>query len=116
MIGVTYSESNQLGGGLRDPGDGGLTTFGRQAVTRMNRLGMAIDVSHTGDVTAMQTCEVSTAPVFLSHSGARALFARDEDEGGRPAEGGRRHGRRDRDRGVAEHDDRCRAAALDSRR
>src|SRR5215210_2426944 len=40
----------------------------------MNRLGMAIDVSHTGDLTAMQTCELSTAPVFLSHSGARALF------------------------------------------
>jgi len=74
MIGVTYSESNQLGGGLRDPGDGGLTAFGRLAVTRMNRLGMAIDLSHTGDVTALQTCEVSTAPVFLSHSGSRAMF------------------------------------------
>jgi membrane dipeptidase len=74
MIGVTYSESNQLGGGIRDPGDGGLTAFGRQAVTRMNRLGMAIDLSHTGDVTAMQTCAASSAPVFLSHSGARALY------------------------------------------
>ncbi len=74
MIGVAYSESNQLGGGIRDPGDGGLTKFGRDAVRRMNRLGMAIDVSHTGDVTAMQTCELSDRPVFLSHSGARALF------------------------------------------
>jgi membrane dipeptidase len=75
MLGVTYSESNQLGGGLRDPGDGGLTDLGRHAVTRMNRIGMAIDVSHCGDVTAMQTCHASTAPVFLSHSGARALFS-----------------------------------------
>jgi membrane dipeptidase len=74
MIGVTYSESNQLGGGIRDPGDGGLTVFGRQAVTRMNRLGIAIDLSHTGDVTAMQTCARSRGPVFLSHSGARALY------------------------------------------
>jgi membrane dipeptidase len=74
MLGVTYSESNQLGGGVKDPGDGGLTSFGRDAVRRMNRLGMAIDLSHTGDVTAMQVCERSTAPVFLSHSGARALF------------------------------------------
>jgi membrane dipeptidase len=77
MCGIAYSESNQLGGGIRDPGDGGLTTFGRDAVRRMNRLGMAIDVSHTGDLTAMQTCERSERPVFLSHSGARALF----DEG-----------------------------------
>jgi membrane dipeptidase len=74
MIGVAYSESNQLGGGIRDPGDGGLTKFGRDAVRRMNRLGMAMDVSHTGDVTALQTCELSDRPVFLSHSGARALF------------------------------------------
>jgi membrane dipeptidase len=74
MCGVAYSESNQLGGGVKDPGDGGLTRFGLDAVRRMNRLGMAIDLSHTGDVTAMQTCEVSVAPVFLSHSGARSLF------------------------------------------
>ena len=74
MLGVAYSESNQLGGGIRDPADAGLTRFGRDAVRRMNRLGMAVDVSHTGDVTAMQTCEASERPVFLSHSGARALF------------------------------------------
>ncbi len=77
MCGIAYSESNQLGGGIRDPGDGGLTMFGREAVRRMDRLGMAIDVSHTGDITAMQTCDLSERPVFLSHSGARALF----DEG-----------------------------------
>jgi membrane dipeptidase len=74
MIGVTYSESNQLGGGIEDPDDGGLTRLGRDAVRRMNRLGLAIDVSHTGDLTAMQTCERSEKPVFLSHSGARALY------------------------------------------
>lgn len=74
MCGVTYSESNQLGGGLKDPGDAGLTRFGREAVRRMDRLGMAIDVSHAGDVTALDTCGASERPVFLSHSGARALF------------------------------------------
>ncbi|HEY6568344.1 MAG TPA: membrane dipeptidase [Actinomycetota bacterium] len=75
MMGITYSESNALGGGLKDPGDAGLTRFGIDAVRRMNRLGMAIDLSHVGDVTAMQTCERSERPVFLSHSGARALFS-----------------------------------------
>ena len=75
MCGIAYSESNQLGGGVKDPGDGGLTRFGLDAVRRMNRLGIAIDVSHTGDETARQTCEASERPVFLSHSGARALFS-----------------------------------------
>jgi membrane dipeptidase len=74
MCGLTYSESNALGGGIKDAADGGLTRFGEAAVRRMNRLGMAIDLSHTGDVTAMQTCRMSERPVFLSHSGARALF------------------------------------------
>jgi membrane dipeptidase len=73
MLGITYSESNALGGGMRDPGDGGLTVFGRQAVRRMNRLGMAIDLSHTGDATTFDTCRASQRPVFLSHAGARAL-------------------------------------------
>lgn len=75
MLGIAYSESNQLGGGVKDPGDGGLTRLGLDAVRRMNRLGMAIDLSHTGDVTARDACRASERPVFLSHSGARALFA-----------------------------------------
>ena len=75
MCGIAYSESNQLGGGVKDPGDGGLTRFGRDAVRRMNRLGLAIDLSHAGDRTAMDVCRVSERPVFLSHSGARALFS-----------------------------------------
>ena len=74
MLGIAYSESNQLGGGVRDPGDGGLTRFGRDAVRRMNRLGIAIDLSHTGDLTSVQTCGLSDRPVFLSHTGARALW------------------------------------------
>ena len=71
---IAYSESNQLGGG-EEPG-------GRRphAVRPRRRPadeppGMAIDLSHTGDETARQTCEASERPVFLSHSGARALFS-----------------------------------------
>jgi membrane dipeptidase len=47
----------------------------------MNRLGMAIDLSHTGDLTAMQTCAASERPVFLSHSGARALYPELKNKG-----------------------------------
>jgi membrane dipeptidase len=74
MMGVAYSESNALGGGLKEVTDGGLTQLGRAAVTRMNKLGMAVDVSHAGNVTALETCNVSTKPVFISHAGARSLW------------------------------------------
>lgn len=74
MMGIAYSEGNSLGAGLREPRDGGLTLFGRQAVRRMNRLGIAIDVSHSGDQTALDTIEVSEKPVFITHAGARGLW------------------------------------------
>ncbi|PYZ95927.1 diguanylate cyclase [Alteribacter lacisalsi] len=73
-MGIAYSEANQLGAGLREPSDGGLTVFGKQAVERMNKLGITIDVSHCGDQTALDTIETSTKPVSITHVGARSLW------------------------------------------
>jgi len=73
-MGIAYSEANALGSGLREPRDGGLTVFGRQAVERMNKVGMLIDCSHCGDQTTLDTIEASTQPVLLSHIGAQALW------------------------------------------
>jgi membrane dipeptidase len=73
-MGIAYSEANMLGSGLREDNDGGLTKFGRKCVQRMNKLGMSIDVSHSGDRTALDTVEVSDKPIFITHVGARALW------------------------------------------
>lgn len=73
-MGVVYSEANQLGSGLREPSDGGLTVFGKQAVQRMNKLGITVDVSHASDKTSLDTIEVSDKPVTINHSGARTLW------------------------------------------
>jgi membrane dipeptidase len=40
----------------------------------MNKIGMAIDISHVGDRTCMDVIEKSTKPVFISHAGARSLW------------------------------------------
>src|SRR5207244_11929044 len=72
--GIAYSEANTLGSGLRETRDGGLTEFGRQAVRRMNKLGIAIDVSHSGDQTSLDTIAASEKPIFITHAGARALW------------------------------------------
>jgi membrane dipeptidase len=74
QIGIAYSESNGLGAGLTEPDDYGLTAFGRRAVQRMNDLGLAIDVSHASDRTGIETAAASSAPVFITHAGARALW------------------------------------------
>jgi microsomal dipeptidase-like Zn-dependent dipeptidase len=67
--GIAYSEANSLGCGLREARDGGLTDLGRQAVRRMNQLGIAIDISHSGDQTSLDTIEVSEKPIFITHVG-----------------------------------------------
>src|SRR5205814_8852166 len=73
--GIAYSEANTLGSGLKEARDGGLTEFGRQAVRRMNKLGIAIDISHSGDQTSLDTIEASEKPIFITHAGARALWS-----------------------------------------
>jgi membrane dipeptidase len=74
QIGIAYSDSNALGSGLAEPRDGGLTSFGRRAVRRMNQLGLAVDVSHSSAQTALDVCAVSERPVLLTHGGARAVW------------------------------------------
>jgi membrane dipeptidase len=46
----------------------GLSTFGRDVVRRMNRLGMLVDVAHAAFTTVKATVESTTAPIVLSHS------------------------------------------------
>jgi len=72
--GIVYSESNSLGSGLSENGDGGLTNRGYQAVDRLNKLGMAIDVSHAGDQTALDVIEASKDPLFVSHCGSKTIW------------------------------------------
>ena len=74
LLGITYSESNALGSGLKEDRDGGLTAFGHKAVERINKLGMAIDVSHVGNQTALDVIAASSKPIFISHVGAKALW------------------------------------------
>lgn len=74
LMGITYSEANSLGSGLKEKNDGGLTALGYQVVERMNKVGMAIDCSHVGDKTTLDVINASTKPIFLSHCGARSLW------------------------------------------
>ncbi len=73
-MGITYSESNALGSGLKEANDGGLTAFGREVVTRMNQVGMFIDTAHCGDQTTLDVIEASDKPVGITHIGARTLW------------------------------------------
>jgi membrane dipeptidase len=69
---LTYRD-NRIGGGSTDPRNLGLTKYGGEIVQRMNDLGMAIDVSHCSDRTALDAIEASAKPVLVTHSNCRAL-------------------------------------------
>lgn len=52
---------------------GGLSPFGREVVSEMNRLGMLVDVSHASDKTFYDVLELSDSPIVATHSCCRAL-------------------------------------------
>jgi len=70
---LTYNARNLIGSGSTERNDDGLSDFGISVVQRMNALGMAVDVSHCGDQTSLDTCKFSKAPVLITHSNCRAL-------------------------------------------
>ena len=70
---LTYNIGNALGCGYEERPDTGLTAYGASVVSRMNQVGMAIDLSHCGDKTTTDALAASTKPVVISHSNCRAL-------------------------------------------
>jgi len=55
------------------PAHDGLTAFGRDVVSELNRLGMMVDVSHVSDKTFYDAIGVTKAPVIASHSSCRTI-------------------------------------------
>ncbi|QDK77779.1 membrane dipeptidase [Spirosoma sp. KCTC 42546] len=75
-ITLTHFANNLIGDSSTDPDGpiyGGLSEFGKQVVSEMNRLGILIDVSHVADSTFYDALALSKAPVIASHSNCRAI-------------------------------------------
>jgi membrane dipeptidase len=71
---LTHSDSLSWADSATDaPKSNGLSPFGKQVVQKMNDLGMMVDISHVSAKTMHDAIDVSGAPVFFSHSSAKAV-------------------------------------------
>lgn len=70
MVQLTYNVRNRVGDGCEEPGDAGLSRFGRDVVKRLNEARIVVDCSHTGFRTTMDAIEASQRPTVFSHAGA----------------------------------------------
>ncbi len=73
QIQMTYNDLNRVGAGCTERVDCGLSRFGLQVVERMNKLGILIDVSHSGYQTSLDTIEASAVPVAFTHTVCKAV-------------------------------------------
>jgi membrane dipeptidase len=73
LAGLTYMRRSAIGDGQYERTDSGLSDFGIEVVERMNDIGMAIDLSHAGSRTALETIERSRVPVVFSHNAAATV-------------------------------------------
>jgi membrane dipeptidase len=71
---LTYNNRGLFGDGCLEPGNAGLSKAGIATVQRMNELGIAVDLSHSGYRTTAEGIARSAKPVLISHSGCAAVY------------------------------------------
>ena len=71
MMTLTWNGENELGSGSDT--QKGLTEFGRQAIARMEQLGIIVDVSHLNDQGFEDLCNIATKPFIATHSNSRSI-------------------------------------------
>lgn len=75
VVQLAYNQRSPVCDGCEEPGDAGLSTLGRQVVDELNRLGIAVDLSHTGLRASREAIEVSTMPCIVSHANAAVVHS-----------------------------------------
>lgn len=72
---LSYNHASPFGSGCLDGDTGGVTALGREAIARMNRLGVALDLSHANAQTTRDGIALSQRPPVFTHAGCSAVFA-----------------------------------------
>ena len=65
---LTYNNQSLLATGCYEDYDAGLTRFGKQAIAEMNRVGLVVDMSHSGDRSTLEAIDASSRPIAITHA------------------------------------------------
>lgn len=77
MVQLTYNLRNLVGDGCTELYQSGLTYFGREMVSRLNRSNILVDVSHCSEQVGLDAMDVSSAPVIVSHASSASVAQHD---------------------------------------
>jgi microsomal dipeptidase-like Zn-dependent dipeptidase len=69
---LTYNNQSLLAAGCYEEEDSGITRMGRQVIHEMNRVGLVIDMSHSGERSTLQAIEISKRPITITHANPRS--------------------------------------------
>lgn len=65
---LTYNNQSLLATGCYEDDDTGLTRMGREVVSEMNRVGLVVDMSHSGERSTLEAIEYSSRPIAITHA------------------------------------------------
>ncbi len=65
---LSYNNQSLLASGCYEENDSGISRFGKVVIQEMNRVGMIIDMSHSGERSTLEAIEISAKPITVSHA------------------------------------------------
>lgn len=65
---LTYNNQSLLATGCYEQNDTGITRMGREVIKEMNRVGMVVDMSHSGDRSTIEAADLSARPIAITHA------------------------------------------------
>ncbi|CAN5421081.1 dipeptidase [soil metagenome] len=65
---LSYNNQSLLAAGCYETEDSGITRMGREVIAEMNRLGMVIDMSHSGRRSTLEAIDLSQRSIAITHA------------------------------------------------
>lgn len=69
---LSYNNQSLLASGCYESCDSGITRMGKAVIREMNRVGLVVDMSHSGDRSTIEAADLSERPIAITHANLHA--------------------------------------------